>query len=206
MKTIKINGLHLNLADIEKDCCLRLLNGSLKGKDPMHNPVVANEQNGIVHMRTVVLRNVSTKNKTLTLNTDIRSGKWPGLQNNKNISWLFYDAGSRFQIRIGGTATLHNDDEIANEAWLKSNANSRKIYMGEIAPSEISALPVSGLPIEFESTNPTIEETEIARKNFGIIITKTNWMEWLWLNSAGHRRAKFEYKTETDFKANWLIP
>ena len=206
METVLINGLELNLADIEKDCWLRLLNGSLRSKDPFHNPVVANQQNNIVNMRTVVLRSVSTKNRTLAFHTDIRSGKWNELKQNNNISWLFYDAAARFQIRVGGIASLHQTDEVANEAWQKSNANSRKIYMGEIAPSLISNLPTSGLPAEFESCNPLLEETEIARKNFGIVITKTNWVEWLWLNSAGHRRAKFEYNSNTDFKANWLIP
>ena len=72
------DGFSLSLTDIEKDCWLRILNGSLKSKDPLHNPVVANSNTGVVNMRTVVLRSVDTKNKTLAFHTDIRSGKWKG--------------------------------------------------------------------------------------------------------------------------------
>jgi pyridoxamine 5'-phosphate oxidase len=203
---IIINGINFDLADIEKDCWIRMLNGSLKSKDAMHNPVVANIENGIVSMRTVVLRKVDTKNKTILLHTDIRSGKWNGLEKNNVVSWLFYDAQSRFQIRVGGIAKLHHNDSIADEAWGRSSANSRKIYLGDKAPSEISDIPTSGLDAKFESNNPTLEETEIGRKNFGVVVTKVNWVDWLWLSSSGHRRAKFKYDSELNLKGSWLVP
>jgi pyridoxamine 5'-phosphate oxidase len=203
---IKINGINFDLADIEKDCWIRMLNGSLKSKDALHNPVVANIENGIVSMRTVVLRKVDTKNKTILLHTDIRSGKWKGLEKNNVVSWLFYDAQSRYQIRVGGIAKLHYNDSIADEAWGRSSANSRKIYLGDEAPSEISDIPTSGLDAKFESNNPTVEETEIGRKNFGVVVTKANWIDWLWLSSGGHRRAKFEYDAELNLKGSWLLP
>ncbi len=208
MHTIKIDGINYNLADIEKDCCIRILNGSLKGKDPLHNATVANTNTHThgINMRTVVLRKVNTAEKTLAFHTDIRSGKWNELQKNNNISWMFYDAAGRIQIRLAGKATLHHDDELADEAWLKSNENSRKIYMGEVSPSLQSEVPTSGLPTAFENVNPTLEESEVGRKNFGVVITKVNWMEWLWLNSQGHRRAGFNYETNGNIKCNWLVP
>lgn len=49
--------------------------------------------------------------------------------------------------------------------------NSRKIYLGEKAPSEKSLLPVSGLPAALEQQEPTIEETIPGRQNFGVVIT-----------------------------------
>jgi pyridoxamine 5'-phosphate oxidase len=206
MNTVKIDGINYTLTDLEKDCWIRLLNGSLKGRDPLHNATIANTNIHGVNMRTVVLRKVNTAEKTIAFHTDIRSGKWNELQENNNVSWLFYDVAGRIQIRLAGKATLHKDDEIANEAWLKSNANSRKIYMGEIAPSKYSDLPTSGVPAAFESADPSITESEAGRKNFGTVITKVNWMEWLWLNSKGHRRAGFTYANNNDFKANWLMP
>jgi pyridoxamine 5'-phosphate oxidase len=206
MDIIKINGIDYNLIDIEKDCWIRILNGSLKSKDPLHNPTVANINKRGVNMRTVVLRKVNTAKKTLSFHTDIRSGKWNELNENNKISWLFYDAAACIQIRLAGEATLHNSDEIADEAWLKSSANSRKIYMGDIAPSLESEIPTSGIDPSLEHTNPTLEESEIGRKNFGIIVTKVNWLEWLWLNSKGHRRANFNYSKNNSFKTNWLVP
>jgi pyridoxamine 5'-phosphate oxidase len=206
METIKIDGIEYNLADLEKDCWVRLLNGLLKGRDPLHNATIANTNLHGVNMRTVVLRKVNTLEKTVAFHTDIRSGKWNELQENNNISWLFYDAAAGMQIRLAGKVTLYKDNEIADEAWLKSNPNSRKIYMGEIAPSKNCDLPTSGVPDALESNNPSLEETEVGRKNFGIVITKVNWMEWLWLNSKGHRRASFTYNKDYKLQSSWLIP
>ncbi len=206
MDTIAINGINYSLSELEKDCWIKLLNGSLKGRDPLGSPTVANTGAYGINMRTVVLRKVNTIEKTLTFHTDIRSGKWAELQENNNISWMFYDAVGRFQIRLAGKASLHQHDAIANDAWLKNSANSRKIYMGEIAPSTKSTKPTNGLPTAFESTDPTMEESEAGKQNFGVVVTQVNWMEWLWLNSQGHRRASFNYNENNSFQASWLIP
>lgn len=205
-ETIKINGIQFNLTELEKDCWVRLLNGSLKSRDALHHPVVANVNSSGVNLRTVVLRAVNTSEKKLFFHTDIRSGKWAELEKQNQISWLFYDAAARFQIRVGGQATLHTIDALADTAWAKSNASSRKIYMGPLAPSQITMLPASGLPPAFEDKDPTIEESEIGRKNFGIVETTADWMEWLWLNSKGHRRASFKYKEDKSIEADWLLP
>ena len=206
MHEVIINGINYTLADIEKDCWVRLLNGSLRAKDALHNPTIANVNSHGVNMRTVVLRQVNTATKQLAFHTDIRSGKCAEIVSNPMVSWHFYDAAGRVQIRAAGTASLHTNDAIADAAWAKSTANSRKIYMGEIAPSLISPTPTSGLPAAFESTDPTLEESEAGRKNFAIIITKIHWLEWLWLNSGGHRRASFNYENGGLVGGNWLVP
>lgn len=206
MNFVKIDGIAYNLADLEKDCWVRLLNGSLKGRDSFHTPTVANSSKQGINMRTIVLRKVNTTEKTIAFHTDIRSGKWQEMQENKTLTWLFYDAASKFQIRLAGIATLHHNDLLANECWLKTPANSRKTYMTTVAPSIPSAQPTSGLLPAFEGNNPTIEETENYRKNFGVVITKVNWMEWLWLSSSGHRRASFNYNEDNSFEASWVIP
>ncbi len=205
-ETIKKDGLTYTLAEIEKDCWLRLLNGSLRSKEPFHQPVVANISGNLPVTRTVVLRKVITAEKKLFLHTDVRSCKWNDLQQNANTGWLFYDAAARLQIRAGGKSTLHHNDAIADVAWQNTPAASRKTYMGLISPSEKSAVPTSGLPEGFLKTNPTIEESEVGRKNFAVVCTHVNWVEWLWLNSNGHKRASFNYFPNNEFEASWLIP
>ena len=64
-ETIKKDGLTYTLTEIEKDCWLRLLNGSLRSKDAFHNPVVANVSGNLPVTRTVVLRKVITAEKKL---------------------------------------------------------------------------------------------------------------------------------------------
>ena len=206
MNTVLIDGIEYSLEGLEKDVWLRILNGSVKYKDVLHNPVVANVNQHGVNIRTVVLRKVNIAEKQLAFHTDIRSGKWKDLQQQNNISWLFYDAPGRIQIRLSGTATLHQDDAVAEAAWTTSTMSSRKIYLGETGPSAIAASPVSGLPAAFEANDPSPEESRAGRKNFGVVITTVTRMEWLWLNSKGHRRAGFTYSEDGSFKGDWLIP
>ena len=205
-ETIKKDGLTYTLTEIEKDCWLRLLNGSLRSKDPFHNPVVANVSGNLPVTRTVVLRKVFTAEKKLFFQTDVRSCKWNDLQQNDNTSWLFYDSAARLQIRTAGKSILHQHDAIADAAWQNTPAASRKIYMGEQSPSQKSSVPTSGLPEAFLKTNPTTEESEVGRKNFAVVCTNVNWVEWLWLNSSGHKRAAFNYLPDNNFEATWIIP
>lgn len=206
MGTVIIDSIEYSLDGLEKDSWLRLLNAALRYKDAMHNPVVANINQYGINIRTVVLRKVKPVEKQLVFHTDIRSGKWKELQQQNNISWLFYDAPGRIQLRLSGKAVLHHNDTIAEEAWEGTTVSSRKIYMSQLAPSEIAAQPVSGLPTALEAEDPTPEESKAGRKNFGVVVTSVTWMEWLWLNSKGHRRASFSYFDDGNFKANWLIP
>lgn len=206
METVLIDSINYSLDSLEKDCWVRLLNGALKYKDPLHNPAIANVNKHGVNMRTVVLRKVWTSTKQLAFNTDIRSGKWEDLKENDKLSWLFYDEERKLQIRISGQAVLHQNTLIADEAWTASSMSSRKIYMIEPGPSTITSKPENGLPAAFETADPSPAESEAGRKNFGTVITKVLWMEWLWLNSKGHRRAVFNYKEDGSFTTDWLIP
>ena len=206
MDTVLIDGINYSLSGLEKDCWLRLLNGSIKYKDPLHNPAVANVNKTGVNLRIVVLRKVWADKKLLAFNTDIRSGKWLELASDNKISWLFYDDAHKLQIRVGGHSELHSSDSVADEAWAASSMSSRKIYMINPGPSVITSEPSNGLPGAFETKDPSAEESEAGRKNFGTVVTNVDWMEWLWLNSKGHRRAVFNYNNDKSFNANWLIP
>lgn len=206
MNTVKIEGIEYDLPAIEKDCWVRILNGSLQYKNPLHNPVVANVNEHGVNMRTVVLRKVDIEKKQLCFHTDIRSGKCQELKRNNKVSWLFYRPSAMLQIRMSGNVTLHQDDLFADEAWANTRISGRKIYLGDEGPSTLSALPVSGLSPKFDKEDPTPEESEAGRKNFAIISTQIQWMEWLWLNSNGHRRATFQYTADGKVTANWLLP
>ena len=206
MSTILIDGINYDLPALQKDIWNRLLNGSLRYKNVFHNPVVANVNAVGVNMRTVVLRKVLPDKKQLVFHTDIRSGKWKELQQQNNISWLFYDAQLRLQIKLAGIATLHQDDLIADEAWATSTISSRKIYLGEDGPSNKTTFPTDGLPDAYQTAGSTIIQSKAGRKNFGVVVTTVTWAEWLWLNSQGHRRAAFTYNKDGSFSAHWLIP
>jgi hypothetical protein len=206
MSTIIIDGISYTLTTLEKDIWNRLLNGALKPKDFFHQAVIATTNEKGLSMRTVVLRKVITMQKQLIFHTDIRSGKWKDMQNINKISWLFYNGNNKMQIRLSGTVSLHHNDALAANAWQKSNVGSRKIYTGDYAPSTKSAAATSGLGSNVDDNTISIEETEVGQKNFGVVITNIEWMDWLWLKNKGHRRANFMYNGNELVESNWLIP
>lgn len=200
---VTINDLFYTLEDLDKDCWLRLLNGSLKSKDEFHTAAVASMQNGDINLRTMVLRKVLVHEKQLHFHTDIRSKKWEELQQSNNISLLFYNAAAKMQMRIKGLATLHYNNAITETAWEKTGVASRRSYLTIAAPSISSAVPTSGLDEAFAVRNPTQEESEAGKHNFGVISVQALSLDWLWLHHAGHRRAFFDYEKK---ERCWLIP
>lgn len=205
MHTVEMFGKEFDLAAIENDCWQRITNGAAKHRDTFHYTTVANVNQHGVNIRVVVLRDADSNKKQLVFHTDSRSGKWQELAANNNISFLFYHPDDKIQIRLAGTADLYQSDAVAENAWAGCSNSTRKTYMGATAPSSISAAPTSGLPV-FDSETPTPEQIELGRKNFGVVITTINWMEWVWLNNNGNRRAAFHYTDGGLSNANWLVP
>ena len=203
MESIDINEKQYNLSSIEKDCWQRMMNGALQSRNPFHHPVVANTNAMGVNIRTVVLREACAVEKKLRFYTDIRSGKWAEIQKDKAISWLFYDNEARIQIRASGMASLHQEDELANHAWANVNPNSRKNYSSLLSPSAEIIVPPDGMQ---EPVAIADQKNEVGRENFGVVVSKLLWMEWLWLNPQCHYRANFIYDEQGDFTASWLVP
>ena len=203
MESINMNEKQYNLSSIEKDCWQRMMDGVLQSRNQFHHPVVANSYATGVNKRTVVVRDACSVEKTLRFYTDIRTGKWTELQQDQTISWLFYDAESRIQIRASGKASLHQNDELANHAWDNVNPISRKNYSSILSPSAEIILPLDAMQ---ESLAITAKKNEAGRENFGVVVSKVLWMEWLWLNPPCHYKANFMYDKEGEFTGSWLVP
>jgi pyridoxamine 5'-phosphate oxidase len=203
MESIKMNEKEYSLISIESDCWSRITEGVLHSSHPFNQPVFANANPVGANMRTVVLRKASATEKTISLYTDIRSGKWEELLKNPSISWLFYDHESRIQIRLSGKASLHQNDELANHSWANVNMNSRKNYSSILIPSTKINDPEN---IFQQNTNTTEKNSEEGRENFGVVVTTILWMEWLWLNPGCHYKANFIYNINGEFTSSWLVP
>ena len=155
--------------------------------------------------RIVVLRGAFKDKRVLRFHTDLRSSKISALKNNNNIYFLFYNKKRKIQVRAKGVATIHYQNEVTKEAWEKTQVISRKCYLAFQAPGSVSDTPHPGYPKELEGKNPNIEDTEIGFDNFCVIESKINEMEWLYLASQGHRRAKILIKDQ-EIVTDWLIP
>lgn len=184
--------LENDLIDIEKQIWLLLEQSVKTAKSAFHQGYIATINNDFPEQRTVILRKVENEEKTLRFHTDIRSEKIAHLKNNNLVSWLFYDAELKLQLRIYSKAEIHYDDVIANLAWENSRLSSKMCYTTQAKSGSIIAEP------EFVDVNKKDFEPELldfARNNFCVIETKAFAMDFVFLNAQGNKRGFFDYLT-----------
>lgn len=183
--------------------CFRLLARAVADRRaPMHTPSVASlGLDGRPRARVVVLRGFDASARTLRFHTDVRSEKFHELSADPRIAVLFYDAALKVQIRVEGRATLHHDDAVADQAWQDSQAMSRHCYATTPAPG--SAIEEGGA---FHVPKGR-ELTDDGKPHFVAVVTHFDRLEWLWLGSDGHRRARFIWRAgEAEPQAEWQVP
>ena len=153
--------------------------------------------------RIVVLRKSEQPNNLLQFHSDIRSDKIEKLKKNPNAAMLFYDKEEKIQVRLKVECTVNHNNDITKESWSKTQHISRKCYLVDNGPGTESDIPTSGLKPELDNFEFTMEQSEEGYKNFTVIQCKVKSIEWLYLAAKGHRRARFDLKTNKD---TWLVP
>ncbi len=153
--------------------------------------------------RIVVLRKSEQTNNLLQFHSDIRSDKIEKLKKNPNAAMLFYDKEEKIQVRLKVECTVNHNNDVTKESWSKTQHISRKCYLVDNGPGTESDIPTSGLKPELDNFEFTMEQSEEGYKNFTVIQCKVKSIEWLYLAAKGHRRARFDLKTNKD---TWLVP
>lgn len=179
----------------------RLLSrGATDRRSDLHTLTAATlGRDGRPRARIVVLRGVDPDGWSLRFHTDTRSEKFSELLADPRISLTAYDAGSKIQIRVEGRAVLHTGDAAADAAWLGSRPMSRACY--GVQPGPGLAIAEAGsfiLPTDLPATAD-------GRPNFSAVEVQADTLEWLYLASAGHRRAMF-WRDSLGMKSTWLVP
>ncbi len=183
-----------------------LLKLGLKNRDaPFHIPVFICGSSNKFDGRIVVLRGVDESEKKIWFHSDIRSNKVKILKLNSKATLLFYDKSEKIQLRICGTTKINYNNNITKKSWKKTAHMSRQCYLGNTAPGSNALKPTSGLSSEVDNLKYTIEESEIGYKNFCVIETYIDSIEWLYLAAKGHRRAFFNLNKK-QLEKKWLIP
>ena len=155
--------------------------------------------------RIVVLRGINSKENKIWFHSDKRSNKIQILRSNSKGVFLFYDKDEKIQLRISGKTKINFQNEITKNSWKKTAHMSRQCYLGEMAPGSEVFEPTSGLSDDVDNLKYSVEQSEIGYKNFCVIETFIQSIEWLYLAAKGHRRAYFTL--ENNFvKKKWLIP
>jgi pyridoxamine 5'-phosphate oxidase len=179
--------------------------GVLDRHHAFHSPVFATESNGEANVRVVILRRFWRKPAKLAFHTHLGSPKVAEINANPKVSWLFYHPKEKLQLRIKGVATVHTNDDLAEEQWLATEFFSRRCYIGE-APTTVSKTVTSGLPEHLINREPTKEESEIGRANFTVISATINSIDCLELAVRGHRRSQFIWNESGELETKWLTP
>jgi pyridoxamine 5'-phosphate oxidase len=175
-----------------------LVRGAVDRRHAFHTPTVATVGlDGTPRVRTVVLRAVDMRARTVRFHTDRRSGKFAELTHAPAIALHAYDPGAKIQVRLSGTAQLHAcGSDLAASAWRQSQAMSRLCYGQLAAPGTAVDDPYAAL------AGGSDEEGE---RNFVAVVTKVSRLEWLYLAHAGHRRAVFSWDGDAH-SGVWLAP
>ena len=173
--------------------------------DPFHWPVLGTTGRDGISLRTVILRQFLLPERILVCHTDARADKVQEIYNSDKVSWLFYHPKSKVQLRISGHATLHADDQFADEQWAATKITSRLNYCTTEPPGTAIDQPSSGLPEFLLRKVPTLLESEKSRKNFVAISCRFDFMDWLILRTLGNRRARFDWYHK-GLNATWLVP
>jgi len=204
---MKRNTLENDTLDGILDQVWRMLErGVTHSRDPFHSPVLGTMGENGCSLRTVILRQFSRPDRLLVCHTDSRAPKVKEIEDCDNVTWLFCHPKKQVQLRVSGKATLHTDDQFADDQWDGSRMTSRLNYCATQPPGTAVDSPTSGLPDFLLNKVPTLLNTEKGRKHFMVIAGKIQSVDWLELRMVGNRRALFTWDDEDGLSTSWLIP
>ena len=192
-----------NLEEIQNKYWAMLDDAVTNRSSPFRIPVFMCAYKDEIDGRIVVLRKSDRANKLLQFHTDLRSPKVDILKKNNKASLLFYDKEEKIQLRIKADCEINNQNSTTEESWKKTQHISRRCYLTDSPPGTVSENPTSGMISKLEDFDYTMEQSEEGYKNFTVIKCSIQSIEWLYLAAKGHRRAKFDLKTN---KNVWLVP
>ncbi|NCX04017.1 MAG: hypothetical protein EBV72_14280 [Betaproteobacteria bacterium] len=164
--------------------------------------------------RTVVLREVNLQEKCFEIYSDRRSPKIAELKQHPGALLHFWSKRLQWQLRVAVKVHVLESGPDVESRWdrLKLTAAARD-YLSPHPPGSLMEKPAepSGAktaePSVAKITEPSgangikrIQDQEIAH-NFCVIKANFIDMDWLELNVAGHRRARFSVD-----EWQWLLP
>ena len=182
-----------------------LHNGVGNFRHPFYRPTLTTMDGNRPEVRTVILRGLSEKDRTLICHCDARTPKVSQIRDNPNVSWLFYHPEKWLQMRLSGIASVHTDDKTADSQCKKMRLTHRINYCAEIPPGSPTGKPTSGLPDFLRNKASKLLDHPEARKNFAVIVFRFDQMDWLLLKLTGNIRAKFQWEDQR-LDASWVIP
>ncbi len=181
-----------------------LVRGGADKKHQLHYPALATLGEQGIQQRTVVLRKALKPERQLISYSDQRTQKIADLRRQLEGGWLFYDHGSKEQIRARSIITLHHKDQTARGHWDAMPPGARGDYLGPVAPGTLSETYIDNLPPDFKE-NATVENTQEGFGNFVVLVSEVITLDYLKLRREGHLRAQFHWQ-EDAWQGSWVAP
>ena len=183
-----------------------LLEGVKNRHHSFHTPVFSNINfSNKINSRTVVLRKFAKEKNLLYFHTDFRSTKVKEVIKKPNTYFVFYSNEEKIQLRINTISKIHYNNRYTLEAWKKTKLSSRKCYLAKKTPGSKSKDDSDGIPKHLLGIDPEKKESEEGYKNFAVIESKIDIIEWLFLSYKGHKRLVINLN-ENKTKYQWVIP
>ncbi|MDN3688993.1 pyridoxamine 5'-phosphate oxidase family protein [Cyclobacterium jeungdonense] len=168
--------------------------GAGDSKHPFHFVTMATLSAKQPDTRYVVLRQLD-ENLCFHIFTDSRSHKVNQLILNPAVTLLFYHSRKRCQVKVQGTATIHQRDSLSKRHWEKVQGEAQKAYQGMVTPGKEVANP----------TDAHVWEEEKGDAYFTVVAIQPFSIECLQLDGLRHLRNRF-YKEGDEWKGIWLAP
>ena len=175
--------------------------GIQKAKHDYHSFVFSTVLKNSPDSRTVILRDFDEHMPAIWFHSDRRSKKILYLEENKNVSALFYDKSRKVQLRINGIADIEEDIEHNKRIWDSMRPESKLCYMGPYAPSQkINQFEPNTLKKSAHDLDKKDEHLGLSR--FCRIRIKIKELDWLKLDYKGHQRLEFKFGKK--IKTQWI--
>ena len=150
---------------------------------------------GEIAMRTVVMRRFNIDAYAIDCYTDYRSPKVQQIQANQQVSWLFYHARQKLQIRLKATAIIHHNNDLTRQMWQQLPQYARRDYLTINAPSSHT----HSSNVDYLSTDNDAY--------FCIITSHITAIDYLQLSRDQHQRLLFIKNQQSGtFETKQLVP
>jgi pyridoxamine 5'-phosphate oxidase len=172
-----------------------LSRGVHDAKHDWHWPTLATvDTKDAAQLRTVVLRQVNKDPAWIEIHSDSRACKIAQLRQQPRAQVLFYDGRSRTQLRASTEVSLHDADDIADQAWARIGTHGQAQYQKRAAP---------GAAIDTVSQEDLLAQPD--QRFFTVLRLQLVKLDWLRLYRDGHQRVQFTLQNNLWSEIN-LVP
>ncbi|MBX3606841.1 MAG: pyridoxamine 5'-phosphate oxidase family protein [Piscinibacter sp.] len=158
---------------------------------PWRTPVLATVDGDAADARTVVLREVDTRQRQLLIYTDERAGKVRQLLNHPLGTLVMWSPALGWQLRLKVRLAVEMSGLAASSRWAR-------VKLSPAAQDYLSPLPPG---TRLDAQAPSGHSGAVRRDYFAVIDASVEAVDWLELHAQGHRRAIFDGRG-----ARWVQP